>query len=132
MIDDRSFLSAPLGPLGPAGAASGMAAGKSAGSKPSSGPRFAELLDAAGTRLKLSAHAQARLASRQIDLTPADWAKIDEGVERAAAKGAREALVVSEKAALVVSVANRTVITAVHPSQLKDNVFTNIDSAVLV
>jgi flagellar operon protein len=38
----------------------------------------------------------------------------------------------SDKAALVVSIKNRTVITAVDPGSLKDNVFTNIDSAVIV
>ena len=34
--------------------------------------------------------------------------------------------------AFVVSVTNRTVITAMDGSSIKDNVFTNIDSAVIV
>jgi flagellar operon protein len=34
--------------------------------------------------------------------------------------------------ALVVSIKNRTVITAVDKASLKENVFTNIDSAVVV
>jgi flagellar operon protein len=53
-------------------------------------------------------------------------------VDRAAAKGARESLVMMDDVALVVSVKNRTVITAVDRAHLKDNVFTNIDSAVIV
>ena len=54
------------------------------------------------------------------------------GVDRAAAKGAKESLVMIDDVALVVSVKNRTVITAVDKAQLKENVFTNIDSAVIV
>lgn len=54
------------------------------------------------------------------------------GVEKAAAKGAKESLVLVDNAALVVSIKNRTVITAVDKDSLKDNVFTNIDSAVVV
>ena len=55
-----------------------------------------------------------------------------DGVDRAAAKGAKESLVLVDNAALVVSIKNRTVITAVDQAHLKENVFTNIDSAVIV
>ena len=129
MIDDLS-LNQRLGPIGPVGPGAGQA------SKPTSttGPSFSEVFQGklASGPLKLSAHAQQRLNSRQIELTPQDWEKIQQGVDKAAAKGAREALVISDKAALVVSVRNRTVITAVDPTTMKDNVFTNIDSAVIV
>lgn len=54
------------------------------------------------------------------------------GVNRAAAKGARESLVLMDDKAFVVSVRNRTVITAVDGENMKENVFTNIDSAVIV
>lgn len=126
MIDDLKFLPQPLGPIGPGGAKTSI------GPKPAQGPSFSQVLQETGTKLKLSAHAQQRLNSRGITLTPQDWEKISQGVERAAAKGAREALVITDKAALVVSVKNRTVITAVDPASLKDNVFTNIDSAIIV
>lgn len=82
--------------------------------------------------IKFSGHAQTRLASRQITLTDSDIARLGEAVTRAAAKGARESLVLTDKAALVVSVPNRTVITAVARADLKENIFTNIDSAVLL
>jgi flagellar operon protein len=126
MIDELNFLPQPLGPIGPASAKPGGAA------KPTTGPSFSQVLEQADTKLKLSAHAQQRLASRNIQLTQADWDKINQGVDRAAAKGSREALVLTDKAALVVSIKNRTVITAVDPASLKENVFTNIDSAVIV
>ncbi len=83
-------------------------------------------------RLKLSGHAQTRLESRDIQLDSAAWERVMQGVEKAAAKGAKESLVMVDDVALIVSVKNRTVITAVDQSKLKENVFTNIDSAVIV
>ena len=82
--------------------------------------------------VRFSAHAQERLRLRAIELTPADLSRIDDAVKRAAAKGARESLLMSDKAAFVVSVKNRTVITVVDAAHMKENVFTNIDSAVLL
>ena len=54
------------------------------------------------------------------------------GVEKAQRKGARESLVLLDDVALVISIKNKTVITAVDKEKLKENVFTNIDSAVIV
>ena len=82
--------------------------------------------------VKFSAHAQERLRSRSINLTPADMGKIDEAVRLATAKGARESLLLTDKGAFVVSVKNRTVITVVDSAHMKENVFTNIDSAVIL
>ena len=96
---------------------------------PESGPDFAAVLQ---DQLKVSGHAKTRLESRNIELDQAAWQRVVEGVNRAAAKGAKESLVLVDDAALVVSVKNRTVITAVDKAGLKENVFTNIDSAVIV
>ncbi|NLC53184.1 MAG: flagellar protein [Firmicutes bacterium] len=85
-----------------------------------------------GTELKISAHAQKRMMERGISLTPQDMAGIQEAVHKAQVKGCKESLVVLDQVALVVSVENRTVITAVDARSLKENVFTNIDSAVFV
>ena len=82
-------------------------------------------------RLKLSAHAKTRLQSRDIQLDGGAWERVLSGVEKAAQKGAKETLVMVDDVALVVSVKNRTVITAVDKERLKENVFTNIDSAVI-
>ena len=82
--------------------------------------------------LKISAHAQKRMAERGITLSPQDLAGIREAIGKAQAKGCRESLVVLDQVALVVSVENQTVITAVDARSLKENVFTNIDSAVFV
>jgi flagellar operon protein len=58
-------------------------------------------------------------------------ARLSEGVSKAAAKGSRDALVLVDSTAFVVSVQNRTVITAVGADNMRDRVFTNIDSAVI-
>ena len=81
--------------------------------------------------LRWSAHAVQRLAQRQIAVTPEVQQRLEGAVERLAAKGGRESLVMVDRMAFVVSVTNRTVITAVDPAGMRDQVFTNIDSAVL-
>ncbi|HRK21033.1 MAG TPA: TIGR02530 family flagellar biosynthesis protein [Fimbriimonadaceae bacterium] len=83
-------------------------------------------------RLKLSGHAQTRLASRNIELGKEEWERVLGGVDKAAEKGSKESLVMIDDIALVVSVRNRTVITAMDRENLRNNVFTNIDSAVIV
>ncbi len=85
-----------------------------------------------GTALKFSAHAKERLALRNISLSEQDLARIDTAVNKAAAKGARQSLLVMQDMAFIVSVTNRTVITALDGGSMKENVFTNIDSAVIV
>lgn len=122
----------PVGPL-PGGQPVQRAA---PGTVAAGGTSFADILQQQllQTRegVKFSAHAQERLRTRSIELSPADLAGIDEAVRRAAAKGARESLLLSNKAAFVVSVRNRTVITVVDAASMKENVFTNIDSAVIL
>jgi len=82
--------------------------------------------------LKFSAHAQQRLASRNIQLSSDDVAKMNAMADKAAAKGAKQSLFMMRDVAMVVSIQNRTVITAVDQSSMKENVFTNIDSAAVI
>ncbi len=96
--------------------------------------RFADLLAQelrAAAPVKFSAHAQQRLEARGIQLSEAQQARLDAAVQQAASKGGRESLVLLDDMALVVSVPNRTVITALATGEASDQVFTNIDSAVL-
>lgn len=80
--------------------------------------------------IKFSAHAQQRLASRNIQLTKADLEKLGDAVERAAKKGAKDSLVMMDNMAFVVSVRSKTVVTALDSASMKEHIFTNIDSAV--
>ena len=80
----------------------------------------------------ISSHAADRLNSRNISLDEDDMKKINEGINKADAKGGRESLILYKNLALVTSIKNRTIITAVDNNSGGDNVFTNIDSVVLL
>lgn len=98
------------------------------------GENFAEILERVqGGRktLQFSGHALKRLEDRNISLNESDLARINEAVERAAEKGSRETLILDGDNAFVVNVKNKTVITAVDQMELRERVFTKIDSAVL-
>jgi flagellar operon protein len=82
--------------------------------------------------LRFSAHAMQRLASRNITLTSDDISRMNDMADKAAAKGAKNSLFIVRDAAMVVSIKNRTVITAVDQDSMKENVFTNIDSAAII
>lgn len=82
--------------------------------------------------LKFSSHAIERIQSRGIKLTPDDMKKLNDAVDKAIQKGSKDTLVLMGENAFVVSAKNRTVITAMDKSQMKENVFTNIDSTVFM
>jgi flagellar operon protein len=95
------------------------------------GPAFGEVLARRTVGIQFSGHALQRIQRRGIDVSPQTLVRLHEGVARAAGKGARESVVLVDGTAFVVSVRNRTVITAVDPGHMRDHVFTNIDSAVI-
>ncbi|MBC8204196.1 hypothetical protein ISS30_10410 [bacterium] len=97
-------------------------------------PNFADVLqDMLSTPdIIFSAHAVSRLIDRNITLNQEQIDRIRGGVGKAEAKGANDSLVLLNDLAFVVSIKNHTVITAMSGPGLKDNVFTNIDSAVIV
>lgn len=82
--------------------------------------------------LKVSAHAQQRLEQRDISFTEADQQAIADAMRHLSGKGSRDALLIRSDAAFVVNVPNRTLVTAVNQAELKEKVFTNIDSAMLL
>ncbi|MCX7984339.1 MAG: flagellar protein [Bacteroidetes bacterium] len=92
---------------------------------------FEEVLAEEIEGLKFSKHAQKRLESRNIHLTEEDLRSLSNAVQKAELKGAQEALVLLRNLAFVVSIKNHTVVTAIDGERLKENVFTNIDSAVI-
>lgn len=82
--------------------------------------------------VKFSAHAVDRLNSRNISLSYDDISRINQAVSQAEGKGAKDSLVVMKDLAFIISVENKTVITAMSKEAMQENVFTNIDSAVFV
>ncbi len=92
---------------------------------------FSKILEKA-EGVKFSQHAQERLRSRNISFSNEQIQQLEGAVNSVAQKGGKESLVMMGDAALVVSVKNRTVVTAMDRSQMKGNIFTNIDSAVVI
>ncbi|WP_336822473.1 TIGR02530 family flagellar biosynthesis protein [Sporosarcina sp. USHLN248] len=82
--------------------------------------------------LKISKHANERLLERNIHITDAEWARVNEKVNEAKRKGIKESLVLMDQAALIVSAKNATVITAMDRKEAKDQLFTNIDGTIVL
>ena len=100
--------------------------------QPQTTPGAAKDLSQVRTPLKFSAHATQRLNERKIQLDSATMAKVNDAVDKAAAKGLEDTLILTPNSALIVNVGNRTVITAMDRGQLQGNVFTNLDGAVVI
>lgn len=80
----------------------------------------------------ISNHAAERLSSRNVSLNEHDMKTINEGINKAEQKGCKNSVILYKDVALVASIENRTVITAMDKNSAKDNVFTNVDSVVLL
>jgi flagellar operon protein len=82
--------------------------------------------------IKFSKHAEIRLQERNIRLTQHQKDKIGNAVNKALQKGVKDSLILMDDLAMVVNVRSKTVITAAGSRDLQDNVFTNIDGAVII
>lgn len=89
---------------------------------------FHEVLES----VKFSKHASERMMSRDIRLSDADYVRLEKGLGLAKQKGIRQTLIMMDDKVFIASVTNNTIITASEEAHLKDNVFTNIDGAVIV
>ena len=88
---------------------------------------FKEILE---NKIIFSKHANTRLNSRDLNLSPEQLERVEGGITKAWSKGINESLVLVDDIALVVNVKNKLVITAMGSSG--ENIFTNIDGAVIV
>ena len=84
------------------------------------------------SELKFSKHADLRLAQRNISLSDDQISRLNEGAKRAMEKGINESLVIMDDLTFIVNVKNSTVVTAMDMESSKENVFTNIDGAVII
>lgn len=91
--------------------------------------RFQDVLQ---QEMRLSKHAQNRLQERGISLKPEQMEQIRSAVDKAEAKGAKESLILMRDMALIVNVKSKTIVTAMDGTSMKDNVFTQIDSAIVI
>ncbi|SDB88693.1 flagellar operon protein [Pelagirhabdus alkalitolerans] len=93
---------------------------------------FKETLDKATDELKISKHAKSRLNERDIAISDEKWAKIESSIKDADKKGITDSLVITEDSALLISVKNKTVVTAMDRSEAQSRVFTNINGTILL
>lgn len=131
MMDNRLMINQPVQPLEPSNQTRKQNPSRKSGSKAD----FKELLQKQikqNDKLQFSKHAKERIASRRINVSDVQMEKLTSGLEKAADKGSKDSLIMVDGVAYVVSVENNTVITAIDDQNVKENVFTNIDSAVFM
>lgn len=82
--------------------------------------------------LEFSKHLLERINRRKLQVGPEETRKLSEAMNKAEAKGSRDSLVLLNDLAFIVSVHNRTVVTAMDKNKMNEGVFTNIDSAIIM
>ncbi|MFG1493577.1 TIGR02530 family flagellar biosynthesis protein [Halobacteriovorax sp. GFR7] len=82
--------------------------------------------------IQLSTHAAKRLQERNIDIDSNEFFKLKDAFQKLQSKGGRDSLVITDKAAYIVDVPAKKVVTAIDKGSIESNVFTKIDSTVLV
>lgn len=82
--------------------------------------------------LQFSRHAAERVNERGIEMSDSFLNDLQSAVEKARSKGAKDVVIISERGAFIVNVPNNTVVTTMSGNEMKDNIFTKIDSAVLL
>lgn len=84
------------------------------------------------SELKFSKHASMRLQSRNIELSSEQKERLETGAERAEEKGMKESLVIVDSYSFIVNVPSKTVVTAMDQNESEENIYTNIDGAVII
>lgn len=88
--------------------------------------------DATVSELKFSKHASMRLENRNINLSKEQRKRLETGAEKAESKGIRESLVLVDSLAFIVNIPNKIVVTAMEQGEATENIYTNIDGAVII
>lgn len=91
-----------------------------------------ELQQDASQTINFSKHAAQRAEQRGIELTPVLMDRLADSVEKAQAKGATNILAFDATQAFIINVPYGRVITTMSQEEMKENIFTNIDGAVLL
>jgi flagellar operon protein len=82
--------------------------------------------------LHLSTHAMRRLQERNLTIDKEEYAKIQSAIDKLKLKGGQDSLVITGKAAYIIDVPKNTIVTAIDKDSIGDNVFTKIDSTILM
>ena len=82
--------------------------------------------------IKFSKHASKRRSNRNIDISNKEIERLEDAFKKANANGIKDALILMDNKAFIANIKNKTIITSVEKEALKQNVFTNIDGAVII
>ncbi|MBK26457.1 MAG: flagellar protein [Halobacteriovorax sp.] len=82
--------------------------------------------------LEISKHAAKRLEERDLKMDTNEFFKLQDAVKKLKQKGGRDSLVITDKAAYIVDVNNNRVVTAIDKAEMAENVFTKIDSTLMI
>ena len=82
--------------------------------------------------VRFSKHAANRLNDRNIELTDRQLERLNDGTKKAGEKGIRDSLVLVDQLAFIVNTKSNTVITAMDQTETNENIYTNIDGAVII
>jgi flagellar operon protein len=93
---------------------------------------FKEIFDSKLKDLKISGHAAKRLKERNLEMDPVEYLKLKEAVSQLKKKGGNDSLVITGKAAYIIDVKNKTIVTAMDKENMENNVFTKIDSTMVI
>ncbi len=99
------------------------------------GPDFGTLLKEQlhkNSPVEFSKHAKERVEQRGIQITPTLLEDLNNAISKARDKGAKDVVIIDAKQAFIVNVPNNIVVTTISGEEMKENVFTNIDSAVII
>lgn len=83
-------------------------------------------------QLKFTKHASERLGRRDITISDEQMQRLEDGARRAGEKGIKESLVLVDSLAFIVNTRQNTVITAMNQAETSENIYTNIDGAVII
>ncbi len=89
-------------------------------------------INSKNNEIKFSKHAIERMDSRNIRLNDTEYAKLENAMSKAENKGIKEALILMDNKAFIASIKSRTIITTTSSERMQENVFTNIDGAVII
>ena len=81
--------------------------------------------------IQFSKHSSQRMQSRGMEMTPGLLSDLNQAMQRARDKGSKDAVLIGDKSAFIVNIPNNTIVTMMTEREMKENIFTNIDSAVL-
>jgi flagellar operon protein len=78
--------------------------------------------------VKISSHAQKRIQSREIQFDSTTLKTLDQVLEIGTQKGSKSTLVMAQNQAFILSIKDRTLVTALKQEEMNEYFFTNIDS----